>query len=115
MINAQLLLRLATVTTDRASCRKMKWRRCRNPQVEPATLDKFPCGVRNNRPLRYIEGGRIISLFLDGQYVGVSGNALIPKFESDLCEAGAAGLPRDGRKPSFPRVAMSNSREKGSS
>lgn len=64
MINAQLLLRLATVTTDRASCRKMKWRRCRNRQVEPATLDKFPCGVRNNRPLRYIEGGKSSHFFL---------------------------------------------------
>jgi len=50
---------------------------------------------------------------MDG--IGVSGNALIPEFETDLCETGAAGLPRDGRQQSFPSVAMPNSRKKGSS
>jgi hypothetical protein len=48
---------------------------------------------------------------MDG--IGVSGNAPIPEFETDLCETGAAGLP--GMGDSTPRVAMPNSRKKGSS
>jgi hypothetical protein len=45
--------------------------------------------------------------------IGISGNALIPEFETDRCKTGVAGLPRDGRQPSFSRVAMSNSQKRG--
>jgi hypothetical protein len=43
--------------------------------------------------------------------IDVSGNALIAEFETDKCKTGVTGLPRDGRQPSFSRVAMSNSQK----